>query len=291
MNHDITGDDARAFVKRAAIMCDRLFFNTQGVPREQEFSFVGLAAAGREEWENIGKSKNFREMFVLPSDLGDEEEVFGQLSNASDGERPFFEAAQRVVEAIPDSDLEWKAAPWRGVDYKTRGALIHELVDDLTQGDALRMWFEQPVGLLTPLHLRVIHELSSEWLTDTHAQVLQEIEESRAIDFGAMSWKEILDLRKSGFHSDFTARLDEIGKSLDPDVTRSLWQDLWNAAGDTMPQIRRTSVTGVLANLPVGLPVNPMSIFASAKAVAESKELKTKYGWLYFILEAGGTGA
>lgn len=53
MNHEITGDDARAFVKRAAIMCDRLFFNTQGVPREEEFFFVGLTAAGREEWDSL----------------------------------------------------------------------------------------------------------------------------------------------------------------------------------------------------------------------------------------------
>ncbi len=107
-------------------------------------------------------------------------------------------------------------------------------------------------------------------------------------DFGQLPWPQIYELRRSDFIKDFRGHLarvaaDPTAPDLILDLNRELRDFATRSIPDSMP---KTIVKGVLANLPMPLPVNPIGIVESAAEAKEQYDLRKQFGWLFFVLEA-----
>ena len=52
------------------------------------------------------------------------------------------------------------------------------------------------------------------------------------------------------------------------------------------PNLPTTVLKAVLGNLPLPIPLNPISLLASAHDVAQAREINASHGWVYFVLDA-----
>lgn len=151
----------------------------------------------------------------------------------------------------------------------------------------MKRWLDEPVGLLTPLHQRVLtarlpgedKAIASPFL------ISAELEQLGAIDFAALSWTQILRLRRSSFRDDFRDRLDAISRSGDINVSEALWQDLWRFAREARPSALRTTISGIIGS--TSLPfATPLGVVATIAETQRAHELAHEFGWLFFILAA-----
>jgi hypothetical protein len=281
----LSGDRHMSLLKQAAILCDQIFVNTTGEEtfgESQEEMVAGYL--GGDEGSFLMGSRRFRDMIVLPRDLGDENRIMNELIVRSfdDGLEDLRTHTFDGVRAIPDEELERFAFPRRGSDYKVRGALGMQIVKDIALPSFVERWIDNPVGLLTPLHHRVLANLLNRQRQPI--DVIRELDADGVIDFGALSWREILRLRRSGFRDDFRGRLEEIAATDDP-AGAAAWGDLWKFARESVPSPGRTLVTGILGSLPLPF-FNPVGLAATVAQAQRDGELRRDYGWLFFILEA-----
>ena len=276
-------------LKRAAILCDRIYMDTQGlgVPGGLlERKILHKLLGGESEGHDLLLDPEFRRLLLRPQDFGSAApDLVQAVSAAHFG--PLYSAALSVVEALPDRVLEPIAAPWRGVDYKARGALGIELTEDMYRPEALRPWLPNAVGLVTPLHTRVMKALGREWNGDPFPEIL-ELAEKRIVDYGVLPWREILKLRRSSFVDEFRDRMKTMRSESEGSVMNALWSDLWRFAQENRPSPRRTLLSGVLGNLPLPLVLNPVSVAQSVRDVWRANHQEGSFGWLYFVMETPG---
>jgi hypothetical protein len=290
----LSGYETSSFFKRAAIMCDHIFIDTQGLPADSttmskiQDDFIYMLVGGKEEAPSLAKSREFRRLILRPQDLGDEEAVIRELyprGPREENEQRLADAAFNTINDLTDEQLGMIGIR-RSDDYKKQGALILELVTDLHRASRLKRWLDEPVGLLTPLHQRVLAaRLSEENRPALPFLISAELEQVGAIDFAALSWREIMRLRRSSFRDDFRDRLDGISRSGDINVSEALWQDLWRFAREAKPSALRTTISGIVGSAPLPL-ATPLSVVASIAETQRAHELAHEFGWLFFILAA-----
>ena len=273
-------------LKRAAILCDGIFVDTFGLGDPGgsiERLYIEKTFGGRDEGVELLRDREFTRLLRRPDDFGSA--VGQQMQAAVMEESQYFHAAAiEYVQDLPDAKLEPRAAPWRGVDYKVRGAVAIELAEDLARPDALRPWLRNTVGIITPLHSAVFMKTMSAAPNDPFGRLV-ELAEEDVVDFGSLPWKRILELRRSSFLRDFRDRLRAIPSHGDRSVIEDLWRDLWAFARSNQPSPRKAVVGAILGNLPLN-PLNPISVLQGATSVHKAQLERTRCGWLYFLLEA-----
>jgi len=290
----LSGYETSSFFKRAAVMCDHIFIDTQGLPADSttlskiQDDFIYMLVGGKEA-PSLAKSREFRRLIIRPQDLGDEEDIIRELYPRGpweEREQKLYEAAFSTIKDLTDQQLETIAIR-RDDDYKKQGTLILELVTDLNRASRLKRWLDEPVGLLTPLHQRVLTACLSgdDQPVASPFLISAELEQLGAIDFAALSWPEILRLRRSSFRNDFRDRLDAISRSGDINVSEALWQDLWRIAREARPSALRTTITGIIGGAPLPL-ATPLGVVATIAETQRAHELAHEFGWLFFILAA-----
>jgi hypothetical protein len=235
------------------------------------------------EGEDLISNKSFLALLRRPADYGDA--VAQQMQNAVDQESSYFtKESLAVADDLPEDALLPLAPPWRGVDYKTRGAMMFELATDLARPEALRPWIQSAVGLITPIHQEVLRRMQQRPAVDPLGPTV-ELAEAGVVDFGGLPWRAILKLRASSFIEEFRDRMSAIREAGPGGVVDHLWRDLWRFAEANQPSPLRTAVGGILGNLPIS-PVNPYSVVEAIQATRRALGQRTQFGWLYFILEA-----
>jgi hypothetical protein len=296
----LSGYKTTSFFKRAALMCDHIFIDTQGFPSEMpgmpaeskrlsrfQDAYIRMLLGG-EEASSISQP-DLRKLIVRPEDLGDDEAIIRSIypyEEPDEGERGLYKAAHDVINDLTDEQLE-AIGIQRSNDYKEQGTLILELVTDLQRANRLRRWLDEPVGLLTPLHQRVLGtQVNGTTRPPTSPFLVSaELEQSGVIDFAALSWSEILRLRRSSFLDDFRDQLEAVSRTDDISISQALWRDLWRFARDAQPSVMRTTVGGILGAIPLPLTA-PLGIVASVAETQRAHEQAHEFGWLFFILEA-----
>jgi len=144
---------------------------------------------------------------------------------------------------------------------------------------------------VTELHERAVLETLSLKSPSSPEQISTVVGNLLSFDFGALSWADIFELRKSGFADDYRSRvadwvlahqesnIEDITKALESFIRDSVF----NLIGETEPNVRETVLSGIGGNLPSPIVINPISMFSAIRDAKKAHSLKSKYGWLYFV--------
>jgi hypothetical protein len=104
-----------------------------------------------------------------------------------------------------------------------------------------------------------------------------------------LSWSEVMHLRKDARIKDFrrwywfnTIEATPNDAGLQDEMIRRLW----SAFGKLSVNVKMETMKGLFSNIPLPIPVNPLSIALSLKSVKDAATFQREYGWLLFILTA-----
>jgi hypothetical protein len=141
---------------------------------------------------------------------------------------------------------------------------------------------------------RVIEGIFSQSVPSTNYALFSQALTARLPVPGDVPWERIFDLRSSSFLQDFRKKLAELDRLVkeDPDgrPLRELLdemerRDLRELARTVEPDRTSAWAKAVTSNLPLPMPLNPLSLVASATDLIETYDRKTRFGWLYFLFE------
>jgi hypothetical protein len=283
-NEGLTGERPSNFCKRAAIMCDHIFIDPQGLgpPGKRQDQWI-YNVLGEQESAFLEGSRTFRQLILRPQDIGDSREVMAALWNMEQSYGPNPDNIHpKALETVESLDHNQRAI--LGDDYKRKGELALMLTHDIRLPIICQQWFDTSVAILNPLHRQLVSRLlplSSE--TDTQT-IMRELEAASIADFGQLSWAQILHLRRSRFWHDFRVQLEVIGRQGDS-LPTAIWDELWRYTGETFPKLGKAGILGIIGSLPFpGSPI--IGLASSAADLAHAMKAREEFGWLYFLFEA-----
>ena len=100
----------------------------------------------------------------------------------------------------------------------------------------------------------------------------------------SLPWEAVFALRKdrrvSAFRSWLSARRDSVEAT--DDGKRAL-DDLWSAIGELAVDVKTEVIKGFASNVPLPIPINPIGLALSAKAIAHARRFEKKYDWMLFL--------
>jgi hypothetical protein len=284
LEKDPTGEPYDRFarvLKRAAMICDYVFLDTQylPLPGRQQDRWIWDVAGGPES-SLLSESRQFNRMLLRPQDVGNEEAVFAELWPRSDytNEDNITDKAYEVV-----TELAATYPPLQD-DYKWCGELAGILIHDMRMPLVCQQWFPNAAAILNPLHRQLLAELVPKAGDHDSQTALSQLEASNIVDFASLTWQQVLKLRRSSFWHDFRARLDSICLN-DTNAAVHAWNDLWLFVDENTPHLGRASILGLANSFPLpGAAL--LGLAGSASDLAHTLRVRERFGWLYFLMQA-----
>lgn len=114
-------------------------------------------------------------------------------------------------------------------------------------------------------------------------------------DFGKLSWRQLLELKRSDFLKDFRIKFFEwIAEfetkgdlnNFENNINRYLRDSNFEFLNANKPKLAKNMALGILGNVPLPIPINPISIYSSIMTIREDILKRKQFGWLFFIQEA-----
>ncbi|MFW6046601.1 MAG: hypothetical protein ACOCP4_02280 [Candidatus Woesearchaeota archaeon] len=156
--------------------------------------------------------------------------------------------------------------------------------------------FENFSGLYSEIHEQAFTATYGQKEVKTNSKkVITAVETINYFDFGSLTWDEIIELRKSQFANDFRKKVwewtNEFNSGVDNvEVENKIYRFIDDAKFDFIeerkPNQLKTSLTGILGNIPLPIPVNPISIASAIDQSVIDNKAKKEFGWLLFIQKA-----
>ena len=110
-------------------------------------------------------------------------------------------------------------------------------------------------------------------------------------DISEYSWDEIIEIRHHNYWTQFRKKLTELSaniedKKLGKDILEEIVRkDLVEMVQYFRPQVTKNIVKGVASNIPLPIPINPMSVVCTGYDIKKEIDFDKKYGWIYFYLD------
>lgn len=148
-------------------------------------------------------------------------------------------------------------------------------------------------ALYTELH-RDAYFATYENKTNLSERVLNKVCTLNLIDFGKLTWEQIIELKNSQFINDFRIKLFEWineynatddESSFENSVEKYIKESNFKFLSQNTPKLGSNITTGILGNLPSPIIVNPVSIYSFIKQIKKDVQTKKDFGWLFFIQE------
>ncbi|WP_183560863.1 hypothetical protein [Mucilaginibacter sp. SP1R1] len=289
---DLYKEPASALLKRSLILFDR---NVYIEPRTQDEGFLKVALGLGDGTEQ----KEVMELFMPVTEFVTQE---------------WFDERRFIVN--PETNL------WYGPNGQAFGRFVKQFLTDRFGFDAFNYStakeFEMIDFYTTALSVDVdfLLQLSnhnpeiSALFTELHRdayfatfsndtsmpeRALDKVCSLNYFDFGKLSWHQILELKRSHFLSDFRikffewiAAFEKNGdlEVFEKNIDRYLRTSNFDFLEANKPTIIKDGALGILGNIPLPIPVNPVSIYSSIMSVREDMLKRKRFGWLFFIQEA-----
>lgn len=110
-------------------------------------------------------------------------------------------------------------------------------------------------------------------------------------DISEYSWDEIIEIRHHSYWSQFRKKLTDLSESAgDTKLEQELLEeivrrDLAEMAQHFRPQVAKNIVKGIMSNIPLPIPINPVSVVCTGHDIMKEIDFDKKYGWIYFYLD------
>lgn len=110
-------------------------------------------------------------------------------------------------------------------------------------------------------------------------------------DISEYSWDEIIEIRHHSYWTQFRKKLTELSESigdkkLGQDILEEvIKKDLIEMVQHFRPQVTKNIVKGVVSNIPLPIPINPVSVVCTGYDIMKEIDFDKKYGWIYFYLD------
>ena len=110
-------------------------------------------------------------------------------------------------------------------------------------------------------------------------------------DISEYSWDEIIEIRHHNYWTQFRKKLTELSESIEDkklgqDILEEIVRkDLIEMAQRFRPQVTKNIVKGVVSNIPLPIPINPVSVVCTGYDIMKEIDFDKKYGWIYFYLD------
>ena len=110
-------------------------------------------------------------------------------------------------------------------------------------------------------------------------------------DISEYSWDEIIEIRHHDYWTQFRKKLTELSESIGDikqgqDILEEIVRkDLIEMAQRFRSQVTKNIVKGVASNIPLPIPINPISVVCTGYDIMKEIDFNKKYGWIYFYLD------
>lgn len=110
-------------------------------------------------------------------------------------------------------------------------------------------------------------------------------------DISEYTWDEIIEIRHHNYWMDFRKKLTKLSESIEDkkqgqDIFNEIVRkDLIEMAQHFRPQVTKNIIKGVASNIPLPIPLNPVSVVCTGYDIMKEIDFEKKYGWIYFYLD------
>ena len=107
-------------------------------------------------------------------------------------------------------------------------------------------------------------------------------------DISEYSWDEIIEIRHHNYWKQFRKKLTDLSESigdakLGHDILEEIVKrDLIEMVQHFRPQIGKNIIKGIVSNIPLPIPINPLSVVCAGCDIMKEIDFDKKYGWIYF---------
>ncbi len=295
-------DSPANFLKRNAILFEHLVIVPQGIgPLDGSMLFTKSSYLNAFSREEIKNKSDFGNILLTIDDFVEEDKLkdFYQPSDFNDsmwaGEYSdrYLDFVYTYVQnklGLPSKEIQSKDH-WEELKYyigtiSTDFQILHEA----------RKRLEGFSALFTEMHenaFKATYNLSQSKID--HNPVINQIEEINCFDFGILSWDEIIELRKSEFVKDFRFHMftwiNEFYKTNDVDEFQKKINKFINTAKFDFidrhePDVSKSIISGIIDNIPLPIPVNPISVLSTISDIRKESKERKEFGWLFFVQKA-----
>lgn len=179
---------------------------------------------------------------------------------------------------------------------KTYGAAMHEICwSGFGVANAVKYWTllnakESCIFLPMDMEQQMIKRLF-EKTSDKKFENFSEIITAIIPDISGYSWDEIIEIRHHDYWTLFRKKITELSNEIeDQKLSQEIFEeivkkDLIEMAQHFRPNVSSNIVKGVVSNIPLPIPVNPISILCTGADIKKEIDFDKKYGWIYFYLD------
>jgi hypothetical protein len=101
-----------------------------------------------------------------------------------------------------------------------------------------------------------------------------------------LSWGQVFELRTDKRIKSFKEWINGNKPEIEKKGLREIvFKELWDVMGQLKPNILVDSVKATIGNLPLPIPINPLSLVAEAVDLYKNKKFNRKYAWLLFLYD------
>lgn len=204
----------------------------------------------------------------------------------------------QVIEEVVMNDIR-RRYPEEDISYEKCGYGIVMNKASLVASILAWAYLNQQVGCYMLADSRegeVLRKIFSVKASGADFDTFFKIYEALVPDYSRLSWDRLIDLRHHQYLETFRNKVQEMNR-----MARSkdsvgvakiahelLLRDLVEIAKLTKPDVLSTNTLKLVAsNMPLPIPVNPLSLLLGFEDIRKQKNLSDRFGWLYFLLDLG----
>ena len=292
------------FLKKNAILFDHLVLVPQGLGPigESGFNFTKMDFLNGRTGEKIKYKSDLEKILLLIDDFVDNEPERDEFYNPTNDNESMWSGSQsdNYIEFVTDYVVKKynkeSLSQLTRDEYKELKWYVGTISYDFQVLSNATKKFDNFSAMFSEIHENAFRSTYKNYdFTLDKGNVISEVEEISFFDFGEFTWDEIITLRKSEFIDDFRNKIQEwtteyIHSTNKIEFENKLEKYISDAKFDFIerrrPSLTKTSILGILGNIPLPIPVNPVSILSTVNDVRKDFKDKKDFDWLFFIQKA-----
>lgn len=297
---ETNSDNPGNFLKRNAILFEKLVIVPRGIG-----ALDGTGIFTKESYlnsyskEQIKDKKEFSKLLLSIDDFVDTEEDSRNFYSPQNPETSMWtgenshEYIQFIMEYVQKKNGYDKPVIQSREHKKELEYYIGTISMDFQILTEASLKFTNFSGLYSEIHEKAFKATYNKDINATkEKKVINTVETINHFDFGTLTWDEIIVLRKSGFVNDFREKIFEWTEeykngvdnlAVEQKIDKFINDAKFDFIEKRKPNFIRSLLTGILGNIPLPIPINPISVLSAGEQIINDKKINKEFGWLMFI--------